>query len=484
MAEVADQGPLGLGEKFLKYSIREIVGRGGHAWVYAGRDEFFDRDVAIKILHRPGGVTPDMLRRGRAEAQLLDRLKHKNVVEVIDAGITNEAQLYIVMELLRGKTLREHLNARDRLTIGETLRLFIQTAEGVEAAHQINAVHRDLKPENLFVLEDGTPKILDFGIAKIVDSAGWSTAKDVINGTILYMSPEQLQGLRATVRSDVYALGLMLYEVLWGKHPCLLSNPSPTVRELAFIQRVKQAPLLSELDPSIPRHVARAVARAMEKLPEKRVASMSELGNALRTCLERAEREGDADAPRAARPLEERHDTEPMPRDALFDSGGRTPEIRREHTEPLNEADVQMRTISPVTTHTRSRPRLEAAGSLDARRRALRRVVGAGAVVGTLAGVMLFFALGNKAREPSAASEPAHSPPAPSSLTPAAEPVALPSAPVIARVEPKSPQTPSTPGAATAGASIPAPIVRTPKRTAAKPKADTPAAPERKVWIE
>jgi serine/threonine-protein kinase len=159
MAEDAQQGPLGLGEKFLKYSIREIVGKGGHAWVYSGRDDFFDRDVAIKLLHRPGGVTADMLRRGRAEAQLLSRLRHPNVVEVVDAGITDAGQLYIVMELLRGKTLREILRERHRLAPAETLRLFLQIADGVEAAHKLGAIHRDLKPENLFVLDDGTPKI-------------------------------------------------------------------------------------------------------------------------------------------------------------------------------------------------------------------------------------------------------------------------------------------------------------------------------------
>jgi serine/threonine-protein kinase len=224
MTENARAGPLRLGEKFQKYVIRRLVGRGGHAWVCHGHDPFLERDVAIKVLHRPGGATRDMLRRGHAEAKLLYRLKHPNIVEVLDAGITDEGLLYIVMELLEGRTLREILRARGRLSVRDALPLFVRMTEGVEAAHSAGAIHRDLKPENVFLLHDNTPKILDFGIAKLVDSAGITTEKDVLHGTMLYMAPEQLDGYRATARSDVYAFGLTLYETLVGRHPCLLAQ--------------------------------------------------------------------------------------------------------------------------------------------------------------------------------------------------------------------------------------------------------------------
>jgi serine/threonine protein kinase len=481
MAEDAQQGPLGLGEKFLKYSIREIVGKGGHAWVYAGRDDFFDRDVAIKMLHRPGGVTPDMLRRGRAEAQLLSRLRHPNVVEVVDAGITDTGQLYIVMELLRGKTLREILRGRRALSVAKTLRLFVQIADGVEAAHKLGAIHRDLKPENLFVLEDGTPKILDFGIAKVVDSAGWSTAKDVINGTILYMSPEQLQGFRATVRSDVYAIGLMLYEALHGTHPCLLSNPSPTVRELALIQRVKQPPLLSELDRAIPRHVARAVARAMEKIPEKRVQSMAELRAALGSCLERLATEASAEqpapvpAPVATSAFSERHDTEPLSPHDLF---GPTPTPELEDAEvpsepELSSWDQRTHTAPPVITESHS--------DSGARRQALRRVVAAGAVVGTLSGVALYFMLPKPHRVTAlAATQPASALSVTAPVIPATSVAATSVMAHDATTLAAAPAVTVPPSASAA----PRPAVALPIHRTTSKKHLAPTAPEHEVWIE
>jgi serine/threonine-protein kinase len=284
MAEDRELGPLRLGERFLKYEIQDFIGRGGHAWVYQGRDEFLENDVAIKILHQAGGVTPDMLRRGRAEAKLLYRLKHPNIVEVLDAGITDEGLLYIVMELLHGHTHRELLRTR-KLATPEALELFAGIADGVEAAHRVNAIHRDLKPENVFVLDDNTPKVLDFGIAKVVDSAGFTTERDVVHGTMLYMAPERLQGHAATVRSDVYSLGVMLFETLSGRHPCLLKNTSPTMNELAWIQAKAVPPPLTELDPSIPRYVARTVDRAITKAPGERFASMKAFGEAIGECL-------------------------------------------------------------------------------------------------------------------------------------------------------------------------------------------------------
>jgi serine/threonine-protein kinase len=285
-------GPLRLGERFLKYGIERLLGRGGHAWVYEGHDPFLERKVAVKVLHRPGGVTEDMLRRGRAEAKLLHRLKHPNIVDVFDAGMTESGVLYIVMELLAGTTLREVLRRRVRLPVREALRIFAAVADGVSAAHAAGAIHRDLKPENIVILDDGRAKVLDFGVAKLADSAGLTTEKDVIHGTMLYMSPEQLNGLRATARSDVYAVGLTLYESLAGRHPCLLKNQSPTIRELAVIQTSVRPPFVDELVSSIPRHVARLCDRAVTKVPAQRFASMSELRDALRESLDRCEKDG------------------------------------------------------------------------------------------------------------------------------------------------------------------------------------------------
>jgi serine/threonine protein kinase len=276
-----EHGPLGRGSKLLKYEIEAELGRGGHAWVYRALDPFLGRRVAIKVLHRAGGVSDELLRRGQLEAQLLVRLRHPNIVEVIDAGVSDQGQLYIVMELLRGRPLRAVLRHHGRLRVDEALPLFRQVAEGVELAHRERAVHRDLKPENIFVGPENRPKVLDFGIAKVAGAVGITTQKDLVHGTMLYMSPEQLQGVGATARSDVYALGTAIYEALLGRHPCILHGPMPSVAELARIQTFVQAPPIDQLDPTIPRHVARLVTRAIAKHPDDRFQSMTELADAL-----------------------------------------------------------------------------------------------------------------------------------------------------------------------------------------------------------
>jgi serine/threonine-protein kinase len=470
MAEDAQQGPLGLGDKFLKYSIRETLARGGHSWVYAARDDFFDRDVAIKILHRPGGVTADMLRRGRAEAQLLNRLRHPNVVEVFDAGITNDGQLYIVMELLRGRTLRQILGARGRLSVRETLSLFIAVANGVQAAHDLGAIHRDLKPENLFVLENGTPKILDFGVAKIVDSAGWSTRNETINGSVLYLSPEQLRGFRSSARSDVYAIGLVLYEVLLGKHPCLLSNSTPTLRDLSLIQRVEEPPLLNELEASIPHHVARAVARALAKLPEKRVASMIELRESLTTCLERIARPGG--------------DAEPMRRS--------TPSSTPPAIEPLARSTELPNTAPPVTTPASSDWNGTTRSAPDERQYRRRRVVVAGALVGTLLAAAAFFLLFERSAAisgPATAGAALSATPSAANRAGADDMVtagAHASASGTPSAAPTSTVLPTTSAASSLGATSAAkasPTATAPRSSSKKHK-PAPVAPEREVWIE
>lgn len=432
----AQLGPLRVGEQFLNYRVQGLIGKGGHAWVYQGHNEFLDHHVAIKVLHRPSGVTKDMLRRGQAEAKLLFRIRHDNIVEVFDAGMTERGLLYIVMELMRGRSLRELLRDRVRLPLETALPMFAAIAEGVHAAHLRKTIHRDLKPENIFVLEDGRPKVLDFGIAKITDAAGWTTEKDIVHGTLLYMAPEQLEGQRATACSDVYALGLVLYETILGRHPCLLANPNPNARELTRIQMGTVPPRLDALDPGVPRNVGRLVARMLEKLPARRVASMTELGEAIRECL----RNGVAapvTAPSVALETErvavdsadvgasEPRDTVPIEPGSLFDTS--TPardEVSRvqtpEFAAPLNPASTRTQpvhvgskippararaaggTAPPVTTGTgRARPAAET-GRRSARRELLR-VFGASLAIGGVASAALMMHLTSEER-PSSAS--------------------------------------------------------------------------------
>ena len=264
------------------------IGRGGYASVYHAFDTILQRDVAIKVLHRVGGVSDDMLRRGVVEAQLMCQLHHKNIVQVYDANITEGGLLYLVMELLVGRTLFQVLRHYERLAVEEACSIGIQIADAVEAAHQRGAIHRDLKPENVFITEDNVVKVLDFGIAKVVHGArGNTTRPDAIQGTVLYMSPEQIAGHKLTGRCDIYALGNILFETLYGTHPCLLKNPDPDTLAVAWLQTYEIAPLLEEIAPYCPRHLSRVVSQAMAKRAEQRQGSMKELKLALEGSLAR-----------------------------------------------------------------------------------------------------------------------------------------------------------------------------------------------------
>jgi serine/threonine protein kinase len=286
MTSVSQDGPLRIGETFLgKYEIRKFIGRGGFARVYHGINHFMGSHVAIKVIWRPGGVDKDAQRRGQAEAQILNQLRHENIVQIIDAGMT-DGLLYIVMELLDGRSLRELLLEHRRLSVEEVLALAAQIAGGVHAAHEIGVIHRDLKPENVYVRADNRVKVLDFGIAKLSGGASWTTQKGMAHGTAFYMSPEQIQDLPLTPASDMYSLGIIMYEALIGHHPirALLPSASPNIWAVAHIVINKELPLLDAVDPRVPHAVAAVVKRAIHKEPKSRFGSMKEFAAALREC--------------------------------------------------------------------------------------------------------------------------------------------------------------------------------------------------------
>ncbi|HWZ88602.1 MAG TPA: protein kinase [Polyangiaceae bacterium] len=296
------EGPLRAGAGFLdKYEICEQIGHGGQAWVYRGQHIFTGREVAIKVMDSPNGMTREMRMRGESEARALGKLDHPNIVVMHDAGVTDEGLFYIVMELLRGRSLRGVLAEHRRLGVEEVLRLGAQAGEALQVAHEAGLIHRDLKPDNIYITRDNRLKVLDFGIAKMLNEIGFTTRKDIVVGSVLYMSPEQVQGLPVNAQSDICALGLMMFEALLGKHPSLLvfehdlSERNEPCRRAALadippIQVNRMPPLLSELDPDIPIHVAELVQRAMAKVATDRFATMPEFVSATRVCLEAVRR--------------------------------------------------------------------------------------------------------------------------------------------------------------------------------------------------
>jgi TolB-like protein/tetratricopeptide (TPR) repeat protein len=271
------------GARLGPYEILAPLGAGGMGEVYRARDSRLGREVAVKIL--PGAVSedPERLARFDREARTLATLSDPHVLAVHDVG-TENGTAYIVSELLEGETLRQHLG-RHRLTVREAARYAAQIARGLAAAHEKGVVHRDLKPANLFVTKDGTIKILDFGLAKVTGpdppkdrtaataTADANTADGTVLGTVDYMSPEQVRGKAVDHRSDVFAFGTVLYEMLTGERPFRGGSAADTASAILS----KDPPELSPSSTDIPAPLARIVRRCLEKKPEKRLQSLADL---------------------------------------------------------------------------------------------------------------------------------------------------------------------------------------------------------------
>jgi serine/threonine-protein kinase len=253
------------------YEIVDLIGAGGMGQVYRAKDARLGREVAIKILPS-GGHREQALQRFAVEARAAGSISHPNILAVHDVG-TYEGGPYLVFELLKGQTLRELLGGRP-LPLGKALDLAVQLAQGLSAAHDHGIVHRDLKPENLFVTSEGRLKILDFGIARLVAEGVPAEQSATLTGSVMgsvgYMSPEQVRGERADHRSDLFAYGLILHEMLTGELAFKRRSPAETGNAILN----EQPPQLPE---RVPPELARLVRRSLEKKPQDRFQSAHEL---------------------------------------------------------------------------------------------------------------------------------------------------------------------------------------------------------------
>jgi serine/threonine-protein kinase len=259
-----------------KYRLDRRLGEGGMGTVYQATHLLIDRPVAVKVLHQRFVEDEAAQERFRREARAAGRLRHTNAVTVTDFGRTSEGCVYIVMELLEGRNLRELLAFESPLSSGRAVALMAQVAAAVEAAHESGVIHRDLKPANIFIVQpkNASPlvKVLDFGIAKLAaDSVDESeqnalTLTGVMIGTPRYMSPEQCDGARLTPAADVYSLGIILYEMLTGSTP--FTGASPLAVALQHSSKPPRRP--TELVADIPPELERVVLHALEKNPLNR----------------------------------------------------------------------------------------------------------------------------------------------------------------------------------------------------------------------
>ncbi len=259
-----------IGQTVGNYKIEEKLGEGGMGAVYKGVDTMLDREVAIKALRPELASQTAVVERFRLEAVTLAKLNHPNIASLYSLFRQGE-ELYMVLEFVRGATLDTILQKRGALPADEAIPVFCQVLDGINHAHEYGIVHRDIKPANMMLTENGKLKVLDFGIARLLGSARMTRAGNII-GTLEYMAPEQVKGQETDARSDIYALGMMLYEVLTGKIPFETENEF----ELMKLQTETMPALPRTINPDIPEEVEAAIMQAIAKKPDERFQNAGE----------------------------------------------------------------------------------------------------------------------------------------------------------------------------------------------------------------
>jgi eukaryotic-like serine/threonine-protein kinase len=259
-----------------RYDVVRPLGSGGMGEVYLARDRVLGRDVALKVLRRQYAGDEEFAERFKREAMSAASLSHPNIVQVYDRGETEEGYSYIAMEYVPGGTLKERISREGPLEAADAAQLGAQVAEALGAAHDRGMVHRDIKPQNVLLTSRGGAKVADFGIARAGSSATISRTGSVM-GTAGYMSPEQALGKPATPKSDLYSLGVVLYEALTGELPYTADNPIAV--SMKHVNEPLRPPI--ELNPRIPRGMNAIVTKLLAKDPEDRYADADELADDL-----------------------------------------------------------------------------------------------------------------------------------------------------------------------------------------------------------
>ena len=263
-----------------RYELEELVGSGGMSDVFRARDNQLDRRVAIKILHERYAGDPEYLTRFRTEARSVARLSHPNIVTVIDRG-DDDGRQFIVFEHVDGENLKELVRRSGRLPVRRAIELALQVADGLAFAHQEGLVHRDVKPQNVLLSREGEVKVTDFGIARSLEVEHGVTQTGTVLGTGEYLAPEQASGKPISPATDVYSLGVVLWEMLAGEVP--FSGENFVAVALRHVN--EPVPSLREVRPDVSPRLAAAVERALAKDPAHRFPSMAALAKELRACL-------------------------------------------------------------------------------------------------------------------------------------------------------------------------------------------------------
>ena len=259
-----------------RYQLQELLGSGGMSVVYHARDRMLERDVAIKILRESFSSDPIFRERFHQEAKAAANLSHPNIVTIHDFGF-DSGRLFIVMEYVPGDHLKNLIRKRGRLAIADTLALMIQTCAGIGYAHRAGLVHCDIKPHNMLITPDMRLKVADFGIARALASIQPEEKVDVVWGSPQYFSPEQAAGAAPSPASDVYSLGVVMFEMLTGQLPFSAASAD----ELARLHRELPPPSPSQLNASIPPALEQILLKVLSKEPSTRYRTADQLGRVL-----------------------------------------------------------------------------------------------------------------------------------------------------------------------------------------------------------
>ena len=262
-----------------RYEIIKSIGEGGMANVYLAYDTILDRRVAIKVLRGDLSGDEKFVRRFQREALSASSLSHPNIVEMYDVGEDN-GLYYIVMEYIEGKTLKQLIKKRGSITLSEAIDIMLQLTDGISHAHDSYIIHRDLKPQNIMIREDGSIKITDFGIAMALNSTQLTQTNSVM-GSVHYLPPEQASGKGSTIRSDIYSMGILFYELITGQLPFKGDNAV----EIALKQMRDEIPSIRKQNSAIPQSVENVIFKATAKNPKNRYTDAKEMHADLLTVL-------------------------------------------------------------------------------------------------------------------------------------------------------------------------------------------------------
>jgi eukaryotic-like serine/threonine-protein kinase len=265
-----------------RYQLQQAIGAGGMAIVYKGFDTLLERTIAVKILKIELSKDQKFVEQFRTEAKSAANLSHKNIVTIYDFGIDQD-RLFMVMEYIQGTTLKSIIKQQSPMPIEKALPYIIQSASSIGYAHRAGIIHCDVKPQNILVTDAGRVKITDFGIARALSSISPDERHQVVWGSPQYFSPEQAAGFPPTMASDVYALGVILYEILTGKLPFISSDPS----ELARLHREEFPTEPIRINNAIPMELNQIVMKVLSKEPSARYRTADQLARILRAFLEK-----------------------------------------------------------------------------------------------------------------------------------------------------------------------------------------------------